>query len=92
MRQDLSADVREVLGLEADQGLQVIDVVEDSLAETLGMKAGDILVAINGHKVTGPPSIRATLKDLGDTDEVKVEIYRKGASKTLTSQKTSRKK
>lgn len=92
VRQDLSADVREVLGLEADQGLQVIDVVEDSLAETLGMKAGDILVAINGHKVTGPPSIRATLKDLGDTDEVKVEIYRKGASKTLTSQKTSRKK
>jgi hypothetical protein len=42
--------------------------------------------------VTGPPSIRATLKDLGDTDEVKVEIYRKGTGKTLTAQKTSRKK
>lgn len=92
VRQDLSADVREALGLDADQGLQVIDVVEDSLAETLGLKTGDILVAINGKKITGPPTIRAALKDLADTETVKVEVYRKGASHTLTAQKGGRKK
>jgi membrane-associated protease RseP (regulator of RpoE activity) len=55
-----------------------------SLAETMGVKAGDLVKSVNGQAVGSFAEIRMQLAQLRAGDEVKLSIEREGATHNLT--------
>jgi hypothetical protein len=84
---EVTPEVRNELGLDEGVGLQVDSTVAGSLAEALGIEAGDVLVAINAQPIAGPSDIRSTLKDLDDRDEVRIELFRDGKKTSVKGTK-----
>ena len=56
--QPVTADVAQALGMERSQGVLVSDVSKDGPAAQGGLKAGDVILAINGHAVRDPKDLR----------------------------------
>jgi hypothetical protein len=90
IKADLSAELREFLGLQENQGLQVMEVLGGELADALGVKAGDILAEINGTRIAGTEPIRTTLKGLENDGEVRLQVFRKGEKLMLKGKKGQR--
>ena len=63
-------------------GVLVIDAPASS---SLGLKGGDVIVAVDGRKARGPSSLLRILRSYEPGDQVKVEIVRNKARQTLTS-------
>jgi membrane-associated protease RseP (regulator of RpoE activity) len=78
----ISKEVRQTLGAPDDAGLLVNRVEPDSVAAETGIKAGDVIVEVDGHKVTGPTDIRRALsgKEAGQTVPVVVVRDKKKTS------------
>ncbi len=67
-----------------DNGGATIDSVRDDLpADKAGMKAGDVIVEIDGKQVKGQSDVRSVLKKYKDGDKVDVIVLRDGDKKTL---------
>lgn len=67
----LTPDAREGLGIQ--EGVLVIDVLRGSPAREAGLRAGDVILAVKGRKVTSIPQLRLTLDAMRDgTWELKV--------------------
>lgn len=82
-----SADEARALGLDEGQGLRTVDVVPGSLAERLGIRAGDVVVELNGQKLTGPESVKQVLESRKPADELSCTVIdAKGATRKLTYQ------
>ncbi|MCK5666939.1 MAG: Do family serine endopeptidase, partial [Thiotrichaceae bacterium] len=84
--QDLSSDLADAMDLKGIHGALVSRVTPNSAAEKAGIKAGDVIVAVNGKKITGSSSLRTNigLKRVGE--KVKIEFYRNQKRKTVTAQ------
>lgn len=61
-------------------GPQIYRMLPKSLAKQVGLQEGDVLVKVNGQKVTTPNDIR---KALGDKKDLTLLINRKGKEVTL---------
>jgi Do/DeqQ family serine protease len=74
--QDLSRDLANAMDLKGIHGALVSRVTPDSAAEKAGIKAGDVIVAVNGKKITGASSLRTNigLKRVGE--QVNIDFYR----------------
>ena len=84
--QDLSSDLADAMDLKGIQGALVSRVSPNSAAEAAGMKAGDVIVAVNGKKITGSNSLRTNigLKRIGE--KVDIDFYRNKQRKTVSAQ------
>ena len=84
--QDLSSDLADAMDLKGIHGALVSRVTPNSSAEKAGIKSGDVIVAVNGKKITGSSSLRTNigLKRVGE--KVKIEFYRNQQRKTVTAQ------
>jgi S1-C subfamily serine protease len=71
MTQPLSGGLGEFFGAE-NGGALVAEVVEESPAAKLGLKAGDVIVAVGGTDVTNPEELRAVIRDFEEESEVEV--------------------
>jgi serine protease Do len=82
--QDLSAPLAASFGLSAPDGALVSSVVPDSAAAKAGLKAGDVILAIDGEpvRVAGEVSSRVGLARPGD--KLKLEIWRDKGRHTET--------
>jgi S1-C subfamily serine protease len=83
--QTLTADLARMLETSASHGAVVTDVGAGSPAETAGLKAGDVIVAINGHAVQSDNDLYNAegIAPVGSTIELKVQ--RGGESLTLSA-------
>lgn len=67
-------------------GTVVEKVIEDSPASSAGLKTGDLIIWIYGHKATRPEDIIAAVDQHMPGDEVNVTIEREDAMQDLSMQ------
>ena len=72
------------LGVELDRrtdggsGALVSEVVPGSAAAEAGIKVGDIVVAVDGDRISGQAGLIATIRDLEPGDTAEVSVVRDG--------------
>ena len=77
----LSDQLKEYFGVK--EGVLVTSVTQDSAAAKAGVKAGDVIVSINGANVDEPSDIRDRMRDLASGAEFTLGIVRDKKSLTL---------
>jgi len=82
---DLSPALAAAFDLPARQGAVVVEVTRDSPADEVGVKPGDIIVALNGRAVRTAAELRTSVGLLGIGQEVELEIVRAGKPQTLSA-------
>ncbi|WP_133408324.1 DegQ family serine endoprotease [Parashewanella tropica] len=80
---DLTPDLAKGFGLNTKHGGFVREVTPDSAAAKAGMKAGDIIVSINGKNIRSFTELAARVASLGAGAKIKLGIIRDGDRKTL---------
>ncbi len=68
---------------ETKEGLKVIDVTKNSIAEKAGIKKGDIIIGINSSKIKNLADLKLELFFLKKGDEIHIKIVREGKIRTL---------
>ena len=83
--QDLGPDMAESFGAEDVKGVLVADVTEDSAAEKAGLKAGDVVLELEGEPLASANELsnRVAMYKPGTT--VELVIVRNGKRKTITA-------
>ncbi len=71
--------------MEVSDGTKVRQVVKDSIADKAGLKAGDIVEAINGTPIVSLADIQFILQNCGDNENLKIELTRGAEKKTVTA-------
>lgn len=87
VRPEIPAELRSYLELAADEGLMVEGVQQGSLAQALGLQAGDIVTRIGEQRIGAPADVQKALAAIAKGDPVTVQFVRKGAEKTATAAK-----
>ncbi|MDP2286354.1 MAG: Do family serine endopeptidase [Pseudohongiella sp.] len=80
---DHSALVEETLKLGAERGALVTQVFPDSAAERAGLKASDLVVAINNKPVNGSRDLRNAVGLAGVNQDLELRVLRDGDPLTL---------
>ena len=87
IRPEIAADLREHLGLEEGVGLMVESVQPGTLAETLGLQRGDIVVRIGSQAIGSAADVQKALGAIEPKAAVEVRFLRKGVENTATADK-----
>jgi S1-C subfamily serine protease len=74
--QNLTARQRETMGLKVAGGVQVVSVEPDSFAQDIGLRQGDVLLAINNHPVNSTDDMMKIKSSLKPGDAVALKIMR----------------
>ena len=64
----LNPELRRQLNVKADAGVVVMDVMPHSPADKAGLKAQDVITAVNGTNVKDPESLRDAIHKAGDKE------------------------
>jgi serine protease Do len=83
--QDIDAGLAKLFNLPDQDGALVGDVTPESPAQKAGLKSGDIIVSINGKKITSAENLKVTISQLEPGSQATLGISRNGAAKTLTA-------
>jgi S1-C subfamily serine protease len=81
---DVTPAVAEELKLEVTEGALVAEVTEGSGAEVAGMRAGDVIVDIDGEKVSDAGAVSDAVRKHKPGDELKVTVARGSERQTFT--------
>lgn len=76
----LTDDLRDYFGVADGVGVLVSEVVPDGPAAKAGLRAGDVVVAIDGEPVDGPNALGDYIRKKKGGDQVKIDVRRKGTS------------
>jgi C-terminal processing protease CtpA/Prc len=81
-------DLNEDLGpyFQRELGALVVHVGESTPAEKAGLKAGDVITAVNGRAVEKAQDLVDAIAKAEDGDRVEIEFVRKGESRSLDAQ------
>ena len=87
----LGVNIREIdnalvqeLKLNRANGVYVAEVIEGGGAEAAGIKAGDIITAVNGDAVNSVPQLQERVSRYRPGDNLQIEIIRDGKRKPFT--------
>ena len=83
--QTLTPDIAESMELGNVQGALVSQVIDDSAAEKAGLKAGDVVTAINGKPVKDAAGLRNSIGLLSIGDKVDIALLRDGKPRRVTA-------
>jgi S1-C subfamily serine protease len=72
--QELSPDLAEYFGVKS--GVLIAAVQKDSAADKAGLKAGDVITAIDGHRVTSPAELINALPSGDGSHDVNLTVTR----------------
>ena len=75
---ELTQELAQKEGLENIEGVYVAEVTEGGAAKIAGMRAGDVITAINGKKVNSFTQLKESIGQYRPGDKVDVEVNRGG--------------
>jgi len=76
--QAVTSDLAEGLKLDRPRGVIIGNIYKGGSAEKAGLRVGDVVVAINGHEVADPQSLRFRLATLPIGSSARLDVLRKG--------------
>ncbi|HUZ32371.1 MAG TPA: Do family serine endopeptidase [Xanthobacteraceae bacterium] len=82
--QPVTAGIAESLGMKKAEGAMVDEPQAGSPAIKAGIETGDVIVAVNGTPIKDARELARTIGTMEPNSSVKLEILRKGESRTLT--------
>ncbi|MBR9727637.1 Do family serine endopeptidase [Shewanella intestini] len=80
---DLDNELAKAFGLDSQHGAFVNEVVADSAADAAGIKAGDVIVAVNGKSIKSFQELRAKVGTMGAGAKVSFQLIRDGDKETV---------
>ncbi len=89
--QDLTPELAEAFDIDRRKGVVVARVEEDSAAEKAGMRAGDVIVAVDGDAVEDSADVRNVIGLLRVGTKIEIDIIRNGKAKRLVAKIAERK-
>ncbi len=78
--QDVTPDMAKALGVPANEGAVIVDVVKDAPAERAGLRRTDVVTAVNGRPVRGSGDLRNQLGLIPAGDAAELRVLRDGRS------------
>ncbi|NOQ52220.1 MAG: Do family serine endopeptidase [Desulfuromonadaceae bacterium] len=81
--QELTKELAESFDIKQTQGILIAQVIDDSPAEDAGLKQGDVIVALDGKKVTRVASFRNKIALTRPNSKVALTIIRNGRRKSI---------
>lgn len=81
---ELTADLAKAFGYDKQNGAFVSQVMQGSAADNAGIKAGDIIVSINGNPVRSFGEVRAKIATMGAGKVVKLGLIRDGKEQEVS--------
>jgi serine protease Do len=81
--QDLNQPLAESFGLKRPDGALVANVVEGSAAAAAGLKAGDVIVEVNGEPVLRSGSLSSLVGMAAPGERVKLKIWRDRSAREI---------
>ncbi|MDP2121757.1 MAG: Do family serine endopeptidase [Hoeflea sp.] len=81
--QPVTSDIAESLGLAGSNGALVAEPQKGTPAEKAGIKAGDVVTAVDGDTVKGPRELAKMIAAMDPGKTVDITIWRNGKSETL---------
>ena len=88
--QAITPQIARALELDDTQGVVVVGVVRGGPAHRAGMQPGDVIVAIDGKKITEAHEALLAISSRKPGDHVKLEVLRDGKSLMLEATATER--
>ena len=82
--QPVTAGIAESLGMKKAEGAMVDQPQPDSPAAKAGIESGDVITAVNNAPVKDSRELARTIGMLAPNTSVKLDILRKGESRTIT--------
>lgn len=83
--QDLTLELAEAFDIDQRNGVVVAHVEEDSAAEKSGMRAGDVIITVNGDTVSDSADVRNMIGLIRVGTKIEIEIVRDGEEKRLVA-------
>src|SRR5579863_207097 len=82
--QPVTAEIADTLGMKTARGALVAEPQSNSPAQKAGIKAGDVIVSVNGEAVTDARNLARRISAMAPGTAVKLGIIRSGKEDTLT--------
>lgn len=82
----LNDESREALDYKDKAGILITEVVDGSAAEKAGLKHGDILIELEGKKITGVEQPGKIIGDMKPGDKIKMVVIRDGKKEKLKAE------
>ncbi len=83
MIQPIGDDLADTLDLKSKDGALISTVTAKSPAAIAGLKAGDVVIAIDGNGIKAPRDLSKAIAGAGPNQSVKIKVLRDGKSRTL---------
>ncbi len=82
---DVNTERAKELKLPEERGVEVKSVTPDGPAAKAGIQEGDVVLEYNGQRVEGRESLLRMVRETPAGRQVRLEVWRNGASQTLTA-------
>jgi membrane-associated protease RseP (regulator of RpoE activity) len=82
--ESLSDDLASALDVTGGEGVLVLEVIKDTPAERAGLRAGDVIVSLDGHSVKDSEALVDAIRDADG--RVSIAVVRKGARRTVEAE------
>src|SRR5947208_10056985 len=82
--QDLTDELASSFGVREHEGVLVADVMKGGPAETAGLRAGDVVVELNGTRIHEVPDLQRHIANVAPGQRVRLVVVREGAPQRVT--------
>jgi serine protease Do len=82
--QEVTADLAVKFGIKENDGVLVNDVFENEPAARAGLKPGDIIAKVDGHRVETPAGLSRAVAGLTPGTKIELDVIRSGERRTIT--------
>ena len=80
---DVNEDLGPYFGVKEGEGVLVLDVVEGSVGEKMGIKAGDVITSVDGKKIGSVAELKEIVGEVEGGEEFDVALVRSKKKVTL---------